>query len=163
MENQKSDNKIFGLTPAELAITAVGVTAGILVVKNVIDKTSGLLGVNTEENNNAGITVKAWDPTYWRRVPSGSVMITDQDADALAVKIHGYSGLFWDSPGVVFDALKMLQTKAEVSQVANAFSKRYSYDLYTYLLDGGGFLPADGLSNSNLTKVNDYVKSLRDY
>ena len=163
MAQQKNSGTIFGLSTSEALVVGVGAVAGVLVVKSIIDKTGNLLGSNDSANNNAGITGKAWDPNFYKTAPGGTLILSASDALALAQKIHSYSGLFFDSPGVVFDALKSARSKADVSRIAEAFSGYYNYDLYQYLLDGGGFLPADGLSNTNLSKVNAYVNGLPNF
>jgi len=164
MAAQKSDSKIFGLSTGEAAVVGVGIVAGVLVVKNIIDKTGNFFGVNDNTNTSAGVTINAWDPKFYKTAPNGTMLLSAADALRLAKKIYSYSGWFFDSPGVVIDALKEVRSKAEVSQISAAFSQEYSYDMYQYLLDGNGWInPANGLSNTNLTKINDYVKNLPNY
>lgn len=163
MPQQKQPDKIFGLTPGELLLGGVVVGFGIYQVKNFIDKGAGTLGVNTDENNTAGTKLSAWSSHFYLTAPSNAPLLPQDIIEGLAGDIHQYPGIFWDSFGTVQSVLKQLRSKAQVSQLSAAFAEEYDYDLYTYLVDGGGFLPADGLSNDHLTQVNNYVKNLPDY
>lgn len=155
-----TEQKILGFTVQQVLLAAGGVIA-IIEIKDLFDKGTGAIGINSDENNNAGITIDAWNPNYYKTVP---VTQPWRDYDKLAKDIHQYPGVFWDSFETVMNVLKQLTTKAQVSQLCHAYALRYTGgDLYQYLIDGGGFLPADGLSNDHLTQVNNYVKSLPNY
>lgn len=154
-----AEKKIFGFTVQQALLAAGGVFA-IIEVKKFIDKGAGAFGVNSDENNTAGLKLKAWNPNYYKGVKKQPW----KDYNKLAGDIHQYPGIFWDSFSTVMNVLKQLTTKAQVSQLTDAFAIKYTGgDLYTYLVDGGGFLPADGLSNEHLSQVNKYVTNLPDF
>ena len=53
-----------------------------------------------------------------------------------------------------------MKTKANVSYLADIFSQAYNEDLLTFLTDGGGILPWDGLSETHLKTITDLVAAL---
>jgi hypothetical protein len=57
-------------------------------------------------------------------------------------------------------AFSQVKTKAAVSFLADVFQQRYKQDLLTFLTNGGGILPWDGLSDNQLRTLLTYTNRL---
>lgn len=97
-------------------------------------------------------------PTYYKR--TGGIIIRRADAESYAKQIHNAFGLFQDDFNAVMAAFSKIKTKAGVSFLADVFQQRYNEDLLTFLTNGGGLLPWDGLSDSQFKTLLDYTNRL---
>ena len=80
--------------------------------------------------------------------------------DELQEDIYDAIGVFSDDYASVMDALKQCNTQGDVYGIAKFFSQQHNKDLWTFLSTGTGITPLDGLSNSHLNAINDFVNSL---
>jgi hypothetical protein len=135
-----------------------GILAYFAVIRPLTDKLGITTSAAAAANNAAGVTGTAWQPNFWQQF--GGPPITDDLAAQLSAAIQGAFTLFQDNFDSVLGAIKTLNTKSQVSYLSYYFFNKYNQDLYTFLQNGGGILPWDGLSNSQLSTVNQYVNSL---
>jgi hypothetical protein len=99
-----------------------------------------------------------WKPLYYKR--TGGILIRRATAEQLAKQIHNAFGIFQDDYNAVMAAFSQLKTKAAISFLADVFQQRYKEDLLTFLTNGGGILPWDGLSDSQLKNLLTYTNRL---
>ena len=66
----------------------------------------------------------------------------------------------YDDFEAIMNVFNQLQTKTDVSYLAGRFSARYGVDLLSFLKNGGGILPWDGLSDTHIKQLLNYVKNL---
>lgn len=106
--------------------------------------------------------------TYWQKFnpnaysPAG-VKLTQQRKKELlqvAMQIYNAFGYFYDEEAEVAAAFYRLKTKAEVSIVAFIFQDNYKKDLLSYLGDGKGYMPQNGLSDYDISIIINYVNKL---
>lgn len=99
-----------------------------------------------------------WRPTYYKR--TGGILITKATAERLSRQIHGAFGIFQDDFNAVISAFSQIKTKAGISFLADVFNQLYKEDLLTFLTNGGGLLPWDGLSDSQLNTLLTFTNRL---
>lgn len=99
-----------------------------------------------------------WKPSYYKR--TGGLLITRANAEKYAAQIHNAFGLFQDDFNAVMAAFSKVPTKAAVSWLADVFQQKYNEDLLTFLTNGGGILPWDGLSDAQLNQLLTYTNKL---
>lgn len=159
--NNKDSNMLSTIVNNPLLL----IGGGVLVYyagKNLLESIKNKLGGLSDKNNNAGITMEAWNVNYWRSIP-GCLIVTQSATDSIIKQLWSYQGVMKDDFVSVMSALKRLSTQTQVSYIAYKFNEKYKVDLYTYLKEGYRPLFAwfgDGLSNDHLTEVNDYVNKL---
>lgn len=102
----------------------------------------------------------AWKPTYWQNFDSYTYAITQSQADAYAKQIHNAFTLFQDDYNAIMGVFSQMRTKANVSFLSFRFQINYGEDLLSFLSDGGGILPWDGLSTKHLNTIIDLVQRL---
>lgn len=99
-------------------------------------------------------------PTYWKQFSSFTYALTAQQATDYSETIHGAFGVFQDDFNSVFGVFSNMRTKANVSFLADTFQQKYGEDLLSFLKDGGGLMPWDGLSDAHLKQIVDLVNNL---
>jgi hypothetical protein len=92
-----------------------------------------------------------WKPTYYKR--TGGLLIRRADADRYARQIHRAFSIFQDDFNAIMAVFSKLPSKAAVSWLADVFQQIYKEDLLTFLTNGGGILPWDGLSDNQLKQL----------
>ena len=97
-------------------------------------------------------------PAYYKR--AGGRLIVRSKAEMLADQIHNAFGLFQDDFNAIMAAFSQLPSKAAVSWLADVFQQKYKEDLLTFLTNGGGLLPWDGLSDSQLKTLLTFTDKL---
>jgi len=100
-------------------------------------------------------------PTYWQQFttfPNGAFNISQ--ATEFAKTIHGAFTVFMDDYNQVLSVFSQMRSKANVSFLAWVFSREYNEDLLSFLTDGGGILPWDGLSTEHLKTIVTLVNRL---
>jgi hypothetical protein len=160
--------KSVGKVPQEVQ-TGLYILGGLLAfntVKSLLEKLGLLTGQNTQivldaQSNPAS----PWNPNFWMSAPGGvySFAFTESQAGQLCKQIHDAFGLFSDNVEQVTAAIKQCKTQANLSFVAWEFQKIYNADLLTFLRNGGGVLPWDGVSDSVIASLNSYILSLPKY
>ena len=97
-------------------------------------------------------------PSYYKRV--GGRLIIRAEADRLARQIHGSFTIFQDDFNSVLAAFSRVPSKAAISFLADVFQQIYKEDLLSFLTNGGGILPWDGLSDSQLKTLLAFTNKL---
>jgi len=92
-----------------------------------------------------------WKPLYYKK--TGGRLITRLTAGIAAKQIHNAFGIFQDDFNAVMAVFSKMPSKAAVSFLADVFQQTYKQDLLSFLTNGGGILPWDGLSDAQLQKV----------
>jgi hypothetical protein len=90
-------------------------------------------------------------PSYYKR--TGGSLIRRADAERYARQIHSAFGIFQDDFNAIVAVFSRMPSKAAISFLADVFSQIYKEDLLTFLTNGGGILPWDGLSDNQLKQL----------
>jgi len=90
-------------------------------------------------------------PSYYKR--TGGSLIRRADAERYARQIHSAFGIFQDDFNAIVAVFSRMPSKAAISFLADVFSQIYKEDLLTFLTNGGGLLPWDGLSDNQLKQL----------
>lgn len=158
-----SDNKKVGALSSEQVKTGLYITGGILglsLVKQLFDK----LGLgNDPAAHDATDPGSPWKPTYWQQFSSYSYVINRAQAEQFAKTIHDSFTVTQDDFNRIKSVFFALRTKANVSYLSYIFTALYNEDLLSFLGNGGGILPWDGLSQSQMQTLIDYVNRLPKY
>jgi len=101
-----------------------------------------------------------WKPTYWQQFTKFNYPITEEQATEYSTTIHGAFGVFQDDFNSVLSVFSNMHTKANVSYLSYVFNNKYNEDLLSFLKDGGGLMPWDGLSDAHLKQLTDLVANL---
>jgi hypothetical protein len=141
--------------------------AGILLVRRILIRTGVLQGkggatVQREIEN----PFSPWKPTFYQAPAAqraGALLIRVATAQEYAKTIHNAFTVFQDDFNAIMSVFSQLKTQSQVSFLSDVFSKMYKEDLLSFLTDGGGILPWDGLSDTNLEKLTDLVNKLPKY
>lgn len=99
-----------------------------------------------------------WKPSYYKR--TGGLLVRRADAERYARQIHNSFGIFQDDFNAVLAAFNRMPSKAAVSFLADVFQQQYKQDLLTFLTNGGGILPWDGLSDNQLKQLLAFTNKL---
>lgn len=116
-------------------------------------------------NNEAANPHSAWKPAFWKSAPIGThlMILTKDDGDNLIKIIYHAFTVFQDDFNAIFNVFSLLKTKSQVSYLSDLFQKKYNNALLTFLQDGGGIMPWDGLSDGHMKILMDLVKNLPNY
>jgi len=90
-------------------------------------------------------------PSYYKR--TGGSLIRRADAERYARQIHSAFGIFQDDFNAIIAVFNRMPSKAAISFLVDVFSQIYKEDLLTFLTNGGGLLPWDGLSDNQLKQL----------
>lgn len=90
-------------------------------------------------------------PSYYKR--TGGSLIRRADAERYARQIHSAFRIFQDDFNAIVAVFNRMPSKAAISFLADVFSQIYKEDLLTFLTNGGGLLPWDGLSDNQLKQL----------
>jgi len=101
-------------------------------------------------------------------MPVGTILLTAASSLKLAEKIRGSFTNFGDNEQQVIGIFRQLKTQAQVSNIADAFFKKYSLDLWTFLKTGTPDSDVlsqyyTGLSNQDLSLILNIVNKLPKY
>lgn len=136
------------------------ITGGVLavsLVKQLLDK----LGLGKDPGaTEATDPMSAWNPTFWQQFSSYSYAITQAQAADYSKQIHDAFTIWNDDYNRIAAVFRLMKTKANVSYLAYVFNQIYGEDLLSFLGDGGGVLPWDGLSQIHLQTLIDLVHNL---
>lgn len=116
-------------------------------------------------NASSPFNTSLWSKYFYVSGTSGSgrKLITPALADKIksaASLIYGAMGYLTDTESEVQAGFKMMDSKAMVSLLSNAFNTIYGKDLIEYLRKGKDLLPENGLSDAELKVIFNYVASL---
>lgn len=156
----RQTGKVSGFTTKDLL--PIALIVGGIISFSIIQKILVKLGLwgNAEVSNEITDPKSAFKPGYWQQYNMFTYAITEGQAKEYAKTIYNAFTLFNDDFNAIMGVFGQLKTKANVSFLAWEFSKLYSEDLLTFLTNGGGILPWDGLSTEHLNQVIDYVRKL---
>lgn len=148
--------------------TMLTIGAGFLLLQGmgIFTKLIDSIGLGgnptTPEQSNPN---SAWKPSFWQSIPDGTpkLLITESFATDWTETIHDAFGLTEDDFNEILNVFSQLKTKSQVSYLSDKFQQRYGADLLSFLTDGGGILPWDGLSKPHLKILLDYVDKLPNY
>jgi len=101
-----------------------------------------------------------WKPNYWRQFTTFTYSVSLAEADQYAETIHNAFTVFNDDFNAIMGVFSNLRTKANVSYLSDIFFRKYNEDLLSFLGDGGGLLPWDGLSSAHKSELISYVSKL---
>lgn len=142
-------------------VTPVLLIAGGLLAVNAISKLLDKLGLGgNPASGELSNPLSPWKPAYWRQYTIFSYAITVQQAKDFAATIHNAFTVFNDDFNAIMGVISQMRTKANVSFLSDIFTQTYNEDLLSFLGDGGGLLPWDGLSKEHLQQILAYVDKL---
>jgi len=99
-----------------------------------------------------------WKPQYYKRV--GGRFLKRSTTESYAKQIHDAFGIFQDDFNSVMAAFSKMPTKTAVSFLSEVFQDKYKEDLLSFLTNGGGILPWDGLSDNQLKTLIAFTDKL---
>lgn len=157
LKNKK--RKVGKVTTEELMpfLLIAGAILAFSTIKKILDSL-GLGGDPTQpEQANPD---SPWKPLYWKQFSSYSYAIDLATATDYAETIHDAFTLFQDDYNAILSVFSKMKTKANVSYLCYVFNNKYNEDLLSFLEDGGGVLPWDGLSTAHLNTIISLVNKL---
>ncbi len=101
-----------------------------------------------------------WNPNYWKQF-SRPTVITDKVTDDIIYIIQDSFGVLADNYSAILNQFKKLTYKTQVSYLADKWQQQKGTDLLTFLGNGGGIFPWDGLSTENLSSLITFVNNLK--
>ncbi len=142
----------------------VAVSAVVLAAKGfgLFDSLLSRLGIGNDVTASAQSDPNSpFKPTYWQQFTSfANGAITEDTAKSYCAAIQDAFGIFSDDYNKILSVFSSLKSKAQVSFVAWEFNKQYNEDLLSFLTNGGGILPWDGLSSAHMTTIINLVHAL---
>ena len=160
LKKKKKVGKI-QMSDVTIALTIGAGLIGFDLIKKMLTNLGIWTGAgSTAVQNEQSDPGSAWKPDYYKQFTSYTYSLTSQQAGQYAQTIHNAFSLWQDDYNAVFGVFSAMKTKANVSFLADIFSQQYNEDLLTFLTNGGGILPWDGLSETHLKTITDLVASL---
>jgi hypothetical protein len=151
-----------GVNPNTILMLGGGLI-GLTVINKIlvslgIAKGKGARAVTTELQDPGS----PWKPAYYKNLPAGTqyLSLTVAAGNEFSATIYNSFTLFKDKFDNIMVVFGQLKTKTQVSVLAEYFKNKYGRDLLTFLTDGGGILPWDGLSDSQFQTLTQYVNNL---
>ena len=139
--------------------TAGGVVLGFVLLKKVFTKV-GIFDSPETKNIDKEITnpESAFNPNFYKKYSFYTYAIDRSKANEYAKKIYDSFGFFNDCEECIFSVFYSLKTKSNVSFVSESFQNLYGQALLPFLR--GGWYPQDRLSDSDVSKILDFVSKL---
>jgi hypothetical protein len=163
MDSKKKKVSGIGKVEANTVLMVGGGLIGLTVINKIlvslgIAKGKGGQAVQNEITN----PYSPWKPAYYKALPGGTqyLSLTEAGGNNFSSTIYNAFTLFKDNFDAIMGVFNQLQAKTQVSVLSEYFFKKYDRDLLTFLTDGGGILPWDGLSDSQFKTITDYVSNL---
>lgn len=152
----------------KINVNTVLVVAGGLIGFTMVTKLLAQFGLWTGPGGQATQQEQAnpnspWKPAFYKSSPAGSYLLTVDTATAFSKTIHNAFTVFNDDFNAIMSVFSALKTKSQLSFLSDVFQQRYNEDLLSFLKDGGGILPWDGLSDTHLKVLTDLVNHLPQY
>lgn len=156
---KRTDKKVSGIDSG--TVVGIFLIIGGILGFGLIQKILNMLGLGGDPTGGEAANPNScWKPTYWQNFTSYTYALTEDQARAYGSTIYNAFTLFNDDYDAIKSVFNSLRTKANVSFLAWEFQKQYNTDLLSFLTDGGGILPWDGLSHSHLATIISLVNSL---
>lgn len=146
----------------QLFVYVGGAVAVYVFIVNPILKKLGIRTSQAIQQAQQGGINNPFNPLFWKG-KGGALLIKSAIVDQMTAKIYNAFTIFQDDFNAVFSVFKQLKTQSQVSYLADKFQQKYNADLITFLGNGGGVLPWDGLSDTQLSQIVNYVNSLPKY
>jgi len=102
----------------------------------------------------------AWNPNYWKQFKK-PIIVTDKAADDILYIIQDSFGVLADNYDAILAQFKKLSYKTQVSYLADKWQQKKGTDLLSFLGNGGGLFPWDGLSTEHLSNLITFVNNLK--
>lgn len=149
--------------------TGIYIVGGIFMItafKKLMEKLNIFSGPGQDAVNNEQTNPKSpWKPVFLDHIPAGTnyLLLTSAKAAEFSKIIHNAFTVVQDNYNSILGVFNQLKTQSQVAHLSKVFQQTYNEDLLTFLTDGGGILPWDGLSDTHLKELTDLVKNLPQY
>lgn len=149
----------------------IGVLVGayFLILKPILEKLG--LSKSAEEQQlfkeveTAGTSIKSpFSPRYWQEAKPPKTIITNAVLNKLVNDLYNAQNSFTgDDEAAIYNVFRQLKYKTQVSYLADAFQKKYKFDLLESLKNGhpNNINWRAGLNNEELQTVFNIVKNLK--
>lgn len=107
---------------------------------------------------------------YWRKFyasgntsANGRKPLTKTMIDKAKINaniLYNAFGYFLDNEDIITNVFKVCKNKSEVSLLAFYFEKEWGKNILVYLKNGKDLSPQNGLNDSEIAKIFNYVKAL---
>lgn len=166
IKGEKGKQKVSGVDANTVLLVGGGLIGLSLVSKlfntlGIWNGPGGTAVAHEQTNPNS-----PWKAAFWQSAYNSGTEVTLLTADAVNTfcqQIHDAFTVFQDDFNQIMAVFSQLKTKSQVSYLADKFQQRYREDLLSFLKDGGGILPWDGLSDTHLKVLTDLVNNLPQY
>lgn len=138
------------------AVIAYFLVARPILTKLGIIKSDKVIAI---ENETLKINTP-WNPNYWKQF-NRPILITDKASDDIIAIIQDSFGVLADNYDSILAQFKKLSYKTQVSYLADKWQQQKGTDLLSFLGNGGGIFPWDGLSNDHLSSLITFVNNLK--
>lgn len=102
-----------------------------------------------------------WDPSFWKKGPTGSLILKDSAVNDLMKLLDFAFGIFNDNEAAVINAFKTLRTQSQLSYFADKFQQAKGKRLADWLFADSW--PYDRLSLAEMAEINKYFEKLPKY
>ncbi len=165
MANKKK--KAVGEIKRSDVITGGLVVAGLFgfkIIQNLLEAVGIFAGAgNNQASQQQSNPNSPWKPAFYQSSPSGALLITESRVQEFIQTIHDAFTVINDDFNAIMSVFTQLKTQSQVSYLSYKFTEKYSEDLLSFLRDGGGVLPWDGLSSAHMKIITDLVNNLPKY
>src|SRR5574337_305464 len=163
-EKKKGISTIGKLQTSDVC-TIILIAAALLgwgVINKLLQSAGIFTGPGSQSVHNEQVNpASPWKPDFYKNSPPGSLLLYHDTAVQMANDIFDSFGVTQDDFEKVFGVFSQLRTQSQVSYLADVFSQQdfssmfgithtTGLDLLTFLTNGGGLLPWDGLSDTHL-------------
>jgi len=128
----------------------------MLGLRDSADKKKNQEKINAANSNSSG---SPFNPNLYKTRPTGTKVLTNVQANDLAMKVHDSVGYIYDTPEQAEAAFKQCDSKVKVSQICNAMSDQYDIDAFEWMKRT--FDTASQVSI--LASIVDYCNNLKTY
>lgn len=162
-ESNKGKKKVGKIETSTILFVGSGLI-GFSIVKKLLESLGIWQGEGVKKTKEEQTNPNSpWKPEFYKAAPTGSTIFTMASAQTLAAQIHGAFTIFQDDFNKIFAAFTQCKTQSQVSFLADVFQQKYGEDLLSFLTDGGGIMPWDGLNSGHMKTILDYVSNLPKY
>jgi hypothetical protein len=148
----------------------IGVLVGayFLILKPILEKL-GLSKSTQEEQLSKEIDVAStsivspFSPRYWKEQKVKTIITTDALNKLVSALYDAQNSFTGDDEATIYNVFRQLKYKTQVSYLADAFQKKYKFDLLESLKNGhpSNINWRSGLNSEELQTVFNIVKNLK--